>query len=352
MNQRRKTKVVQVGNVTIGNNSPITIQSMTKTDTRDIIGTVEQIKQLEDVGCDIIRIAVINMEAARAIKDIKKKISIPLVADIHFDYRLALEALHNGIDKLRINPGNIGDESRIKEVVLKAKERNVPIRIGVNGGSLEKDLLAQYGHITAEALVRSAERHIALLEDLNFTEIVVSIKSSDVSLSIEAYRLFSQQYDYPTHIGITESGTYHSGTIKSSVGLGILLYDGIGDTLRVSLTSDPINEIKVAQEILNALGLLRKKKIHFISCPTCGRCQINLIKIAEEVEHACSHIQKDIKIAIMGCAVNGPGEAKDADLGIAGGKNKAILFKKGEVIRTVDEKDIIHEVLNEINKIR
>lgn len=348
---RRKTKGINVGDVVIGNNHPITIQSMTNTDTRDIKSTIEQIKRLEDAGCDIVRVAVVNLEAAQGIKQIKENISIPLVADVHFDYRLALEALDNGIDKLRINPGNIGDEERVKKVVQRAKERKVPIRIGVNGGSLEKHILEKYGEITAQGLVESARGHIRILEDMNFTDIIVSIKSSDVPLSIEAYNLFSQEYNYPTHIGITESGTIIGGTIKSSVGLGILLNNGIGDTMRVSLTSDPVDEIKVAKDILSTLKLYTKKKISFVSCPTCGRCQIDLIKIANEVEDACKDINKDIKLAIMGCAVNGPGEAKDADLGIAGGKNKAILFKKGEVIRSIQEEEIVAEIIKEIKKL-
>lgn len=351
MNKRKITKEIQVGGIKIGNGSPISIQSMTKTDTRDINATVDQIKILQDAGCDIIRVAVLNMEAAKAIKEIKKRITIPLVSDIHFDYRLALEVLDNGIDKLRINPGNIGDESRIKQVVLKAKERNVPIRIGVNGGSLEKDILEKYSHVTPEALVESASKHIRILENYDFDNIVVSMKSSNVGLSIDAYKLFSTKYDYPLHIGITESGTLRSGTVKSSMGLGVLLYEGIGDTMRVSLTSDPVNEVMTGQEILKTFNLLNKKKIEFVSCPTCGRCQVDLIRIAQEVEEACMGIQKNIKIAIMGCGVNGPGEAKDADLGIAGGKNKALLFKKGEIIATLDEKDIIKEVLKEIDRL-
>jgi len=348
---RKKTKEVNVGNVVIGGNHPISIQSMTKTDTRDVRATVDQIKQLEDAGCDIIRVAVVNMEAAQAIKEIKKSISIPLVADIHFDYRLALTALDNGIDKLRINPGNIGDETRVREVVQKAKERSIPIRIGVNSGSLEKDLYEKHNGVTPEALVESATRHIKILENLDFEDIVVSIKSSDVLLSVEAYKIFSDKYHYPVHIGITESGTYNVGSVKSSVGLGILLYQGIGDTLRVSLTSDPVNEINVAEELLKSLNLFTKPKIEFISCPTCGRTEINLIDIADKIQRECKNIKKNIKVAVMGCVVNGPGEAKDADIGIAGGKNKAVLFKKGEVIRTIDEKDVVAEVLKEIHSL-
>lgn len=351
MIERRKTRVVKIGNMAIGGNNPIAIQSMTKTDTRDIPATIEQIKLLEDVGCDVVRVAVVNMEAAQAINKIKKSISIPLVADIHFDYRLALEALDNGVDKLRINPGNIGDESKVRQVVKKAMERDIPIRIGVNAGSIENDLYEKYKGVTPEALVESAARHIDILENLNFENIVVSIKSSDVLLSVEAFQLFSKKYDYPVHIGITESGTYNVGTIKSSVGLGILLYHGIGDTLRVSLTSDPINEINVAEELLKSLNLFSKAKIEFVSCPTCGRTEINLMEIADRIQKECKNIKKNIKVAVMGCAVNGPGEMKDADIGVAGGKNKAVLFKKGQVLRTVDEKHIIEEVMKEIYKL-
>lgn len=351
MNKRINTKEIKIGNIAIGNNNPIAIQSMTKTDTRNITDTIEQIKKLEDVGCDIIRVAVINMEAAKAIKEIKKNINIPIVADIHFDYRLALQAIESGINKLRINPGNIGEVNRVKEIVIKAKERNIPIRIGVNSGSLEKSIYEKYEGITPEALVKSAERHIEILDNLNFENIVVSIKSSSVLLSIEAYKQFSKKYNYPLHIGITESGTYNTGTVKSSVGMGILLYNGIGDTIRVSLTSDSIDEIKVGEELLKSLDLFEKEKIQFISCPTCGRTEIDLINIANKVETECRNIKKNIKVAVMGCAVNGPGEAKDADIGIAGGKNKAVLFKKGEIIRSIKEEHIVEELIKEINKI-
>ncbi|RBP59952.1 4-hydroxy-3-methylbut-2-en-1-yl diphosphate synthase [Alkalibaculum bacchi] len=348
---RKKTREVRVGEITIGGNNPIAIQSMTKTDTRDVKATVNQIKELEDAGCDIVRVAVVNEEAAKAIKEIKKSISIPLVADIHFDHHLALTALESGVDKLRINPGNIGDESKVKEIVQKAKKRSVPIRIGVNSGSLERDLYEKYNGVTPAGLVESASRHIEILENLNFEDIVISIKSSDVLLSVEAYKIFSQKYDYPLHIGITESGTYNIGSVKSSVGLGILLYHGIGDTLRVSLTSNPVNEINVGEEILKSLGIFEKSRIEFISCPTCGRTEINLMEIAEKIEKECKHIRKNIKVAVMGCVVNGPGEARDADIGIAGGKNKAVLFKKGEILRTVDEKDVVAEVLKEIHNL-
>ena len=346
---RRKTREVQVGNIKIGGDNPIAIQSMTNTDTRDVKATLVQIRELEEAGCDIVRVAVVNEEAAKAIKEIKKNSSIPLVADIHFDYRLALIALENGIDKLRINPGNIGEASKVKKVVKEAKERNVPIRIGVNSGSLEKDIYEKYKAVTPEGLVESASRHIRILEDLDFQDIIVSIKSSDVLLSIEAYKRFSEHYDYPVHIGITESGTYNTGSIKSSVGLGILLYQGIGDTLRVSLTSNPVDEIRVGEDILKSLDLFKKARIEFVSCPTCGRTEIDLMDIAQSIEKTCRNIKKDIKVAVMGCIVNGPGEARDADIGIAGGKNRAVLFKKGEILRTVDEKDIISEVLKEID---
>ncbi|WP_343029997.1 flavodoxin-dependent (E)-4-hydroxy-3-methylbut-2-enyl-diphosphate synthase [Alkalibaculum sporogenes] len=346
--QRRKTKEVQIGDITIGGDNPIAIQSMTKTDTRDIPATVSQILQLQESGCDIVRLAIVNMEAAKAIKEIKKSVSIPIVADIHFDYRLALTAIESGIDKLRINPGNIGDISRIKQVVEKSKERKIPIRIGVNSGSLEKDIYDKYNGITPEGLVESATKHIEILENLNFDDIVVSIKSSDVLLSVESYKLFSQKFSYPLHIGITESGTLNVGSVKSSVGLGILLYHGIGDTLRVSLTSEPVNEILVAEELLKSLNIFQKEKIEFISCPTCGRCELDLINIADAIQKECKSIKKNIKVAVMGCGVNGPGEAKDADIGIAGGKSKAVLFKKGKILRTIDENNIIEEVMKEI----
>jgi (E)-4-hydroxy-3-methylbut-2-enyl-diphosphate synthase len=353
MNKRNDTKVVTIGNVNIGGGNPIAIQSMTTTDTRDIASTVNQINALEKAGCDIVRVAVPDMESAEALKEIKKNILLPLVADIHFDYRLALKSIESGISKLRINPGNIGSESRVKEVVKAAKDRKIPIRIGVNAGSVGKDLLQKYnGKINGKVLVESAASHIKILEDMDFTDIVVSIKASDVLMSVEAYEVFAKIYDYPTHIGITEAGTPFRGTIKSAVGLGIILNKGIGDTMRVSLTGDPVEEIKVAREILKSLDLFSKPDIEFISCPTCARCRIDLIKYAAEIEKAAEGINKKIKVAIMGCAVNGPGEARDADIGIAGGDKKAILFKKGEVVRTIDEQDIVSELIKEIKEFK
>lgn len=346
---RRKTKKVRCGDVFIGGDSPISIQSMTNTDTRDIKKTVLQIKKLEEAGCEIVRIAIPDMEAAMAIPKIKNEISIPLVADIHFDYRLALKSIENGIDKLRINPGNIGDIERVKALVSKAKEREIPIRIGVNAGSLEKTILEKHG-ITPEALVESAMKHIKILEDLDYDKIIVALKASDVKLTFDAYNLLSTKVNYPFHIGITEAGTVWKGTIKSSIGIGSLLLNGLGDTLRVSLTGDPAEEIKVAKEILQSLNI-RTFGVKFISCPTCGRCQIDLVGLAKKIENSLKDIDATITIAVMGCAVNGPGEAREADLGIAGGKNSALLFKKGEIIRKVPENEIIEAVLEEVKKI-
>lgn len=347
---RRRTKEVQIGNVKIGGNNPIAIQSMCNTDTRDVSKTVEQIKRLEDAGCQIVRVAVPDMIAANSIADIKRNISIPLVADIHFDYRLALEVMKNGIDKVRINPGNIGDEDRISQVIKMAKERHIPIRVGVNSGSLEKKIIEKYGGVTPQGLVDSAITHVKILEKYNFEDIVVSIKASSVPFSLEAYSILSDTIDYPIHIGITEAGTKFSGSIKSAVGIGSILSKGIGDTLRVSLTDDPVEEIYVAKEILKSLGLM-KQGIEFISCPTCGRTEIDLINIAKEVEKRCSSIDKHIKVAVMGCAVNGPGEAKEADIGIAGGHGQGLIFKKGEIIKKVDEKDLIEELMKEIQSL-
>ncbi len=344
------TKVINIGGVVIGGGNPIAIQSMTNTDTRDVEATVNQIKQLEEAGCEIVRVAVPDMEAAEAIKSIKNKINLPLVADIHFDYRLALKALSNGIDKLRINPGNIGDEQRIKEVVTLARQRKVPIRIGVNSGSLEKEFIESYGRVTAQGLVESALKHISILEKYDFDNIVVSIKSSNVPLSIEAHKLLSSKTNYPIHLGITESGTLWSGSIKSAVGIGAILAQGIGDTIRVSLTGNPVEEIKCAKEILKDLEL-RKFGIEFISCPTCGRTEIDLISIANEIEKRCFNINKNIKVAVMGCAVNGPGEAKEADIGIAGGKGYGLIFKKGEILKKVKEEYLIDTLMEEIEKI-
>lgn len=348
--KRRKTRKIKVGNIFIGGDSPISVQSMTNTDTRDAEATILQIKQLESVGCDIVRIAVPDIVAAKNISKIKSGISIPLVADIHFDYRLALEAIKQGIDAIRINPGNIGNEDRTRQVVEACKENNIPIRIGVNGGSLEKELLEKYNGPTPEAMVESAMKHIKILENLEFYDIVISLKNSDIRKSVEAYRLMSEKVDYPLHLGITEAGGIKKGTIKSSIGVGSLLVDGIGDTIRISLTGDPTEEIKVGKEILRSIGLLNDK-IKMVSCPTCGRCQIDLIKLANQVEEKIDHIEKDITVAIMGCAVNGPGEAREADIGIAGGKGIALLFKNGEIIRRVPQEAIVKELLDEIDKL-
>ncbi|AOT68241.1 flavodoxin-dependent (E)-4-hydroxy-3-methylbut-2-enyl-diphosphate synthase [Geosporobacter ferrireducens] len=349
-NLRKKTRKIYCGDLEIGGDAPISIQSMTNTKTADIQSTVAQIKMLEEAGCDIVRVAVPDAESAAAIFEIKKNIKIPLVADIHFDYRLALSCIDNGVDKLRINPGNIGDMDRVKAVVKKAKERKVPIRIGVNSGSIDKKILNKYGKVTAEAMVESALEHIAILEQLDFYDTAISLKASDIPLTVEAYQLMSERVDYPLHVGITEAGTLWSGTIKSSIGIGALLLKGIGDTIRVSLTGDPIEEIRVGKEILQAAGI-RSFGIEIISCPTCGRCQIDLISLANKIEKKIKGINKPIKVAIMGCAVNGPGEAREADIGIAGGKSSALLFKKGEVIRKIDEEQIEAVLLEEISKI-
>lgn len=350
MIQRRKTRKVKVGNLYIGGDAPITIQSMTNTKTSDVEATVNQIKALEEAGCDIVRVAVPDMEAARAISEIKKQTSIPLVADIHFNYELALKSMENGADKIRINPGNIGSKDRVLKVVSMAKEKGVPIRIGVNSGSLERDLLRKYGHVTAEALVESALSHVRILEELDFYDTVISIKASDVLLAYKAYQLIAEKTDYPLHVGITEAGTIYRGTIKSAVGIGSILLSGVGDTIRVSLTGHPVEEIKAAKEILRSLGLY-SKGVQFISCPTCGRTQIDLISIAQQVEKALENYEKPIKVAVMGCVVNGPGEAREADIGIAGGRNNAVLFKKGEIIRKVSEENIVEALLEEIKKI-
>ncbi|MDR0957951.1 MAG: flavodoxin-dependent (E)-4-hydroxy-3-methylbut-2-enyl-diphosphate synthase [Clostridiales bacterium] len=341
-----KTKRLKIGNIEIGGGAPVTIQSMTNTDTRNAAVTAEQINTLAKNGCDIVRVAVPDETAANAITEIKKMISVPLVADIHFDWRLAVLSAKNGCDKLRINPGNIGNTERVKSVADACGERKIPIRIGVNSGSLEKDIEEKLGH-SPEALVESALRNILLLENLGFYDIVISIKSSSVKTTIAAYRLLSKQTDYPLHIGVTEAGTPYSGIIKSAIGIGSLLADGIGDTLRVSLTGDPVNEVKCAKEILKALEL-RKCGIEFISCPTCGRTEIDLVSIAEEVERRCSGINKNIKVAVMGCVVNGPGEAKHANIGIAGGNNSGVIFKDGVVIRKVSAGQLADELMKEI----
>lgn len=323
---------------------------MCNTKTADVNATVKQIIDLENEGCEIIRVAVPDMAAAEALGEIKRRIHIPLVADIHFDYRLALKAIEMGIDKLRINPGNIGGEDRVKAVVEAAKAKNIPIRIGVNSGSLEKDILEKYGEVTPEGLVESAMRHVKILEKLDFYDIVISIKASNVPFSLRTYSLLSEEVDYPIHLGITESGTEWSGTIKSAVGIGAILAMGIGDTIRVSLTGDPIEEVRVAKAILKDLGL-RKFGVEFVSCPTCGRTCIDLIGLANKVEKLCSNINKDIKVAVMGCAVNGPGEAREADIGIAGGKGYGLIFKKGEIVKKLPESELLNALMEEIEKL-
>jgi (E)-4-hydroxy-3-methylbut-2-enyl-diphosphate synthase len=347
METRRKTRTIYVGKVPVGGENPVVVQSMTKTDTLNVEATVKQIQSLESVGCEIIRLAVPNMKAARVLGSIKKSIAIPLIADIHFDWRLALEAVEQGVDGLRINPGNIGAKRKIKEVVAAAKNNGIPVRIGINAGSLEKDLLKKYGHPEPEDLVESAERSIAILDEMDFKNIKISLKGSDVLTTVNAYRLFSEKYDYPLHIGISEAGPPSTGIIKSSVGCGILLSEGIGDTIRVSLTAEPEEEVRVAYEILKSLGL-RRKGVEIVSCPTCGRCGIDLRGLATEVEYRLRKIDKPMKIAVMGCVVNGPGEAREADLGIAGGKGLGILFKKGKIIKKIKEKDLLDELMHEI----
>lgn len=331
----------------IGGDAPISVQSMTNTDTKDIESTLNQIKQLEQAGCNIVRCAVPNMDAAKALKVITSKSKLPIVADIHFDYKLALEAIKNGVAALRINPGNIGSEEKVKMVANAAKEKNIPIRIGVNSGSLKKEILNKYGKVCAEALVESALEHVAILEKNDFYDIVISIKSSNVRQMIDSYRLISKKVDYPLHLGVTEAGTLFSGTIKSSIGIGTLLSEGIGDTIRVSITGDPVEEVRIGRQILKSLGHI-KDGIEFISCPTCGRTNIDLISIAEEVERRLQNCNKNIKVAIMGCVVNGPGEAREADIGIAGGTGEGIIFKKGEIIKKVKEESIVDELIKEI----
>lgn len=345
---RENTKLIRIGNRVIGNGNPILIQSMTNTKTQDIRSTVNQISELADAGCDIIRVAVPDIEAAEAIKSIKEKINIPLVADIHFDYRLALLAIENGVDKIRINPGNIGGSDKLLAVVNKAKERNIPIRVGVNSGSLEKSILEKYKGVTAEGLVESALEKVSLIEASDYDNIVISIKSSNVLMSVEAHENIVLKTNYPLHIGITESGTLISGNIKSAIGLGLILNKGIGDTIRVSLTGNPLEEIKSAKTILKTLGL-RKGGINLISCPTCGRTEINLIELANKVEALVSNYDLDIEVAVMGCVVNGPGEAKEADIGIAGGKGVGLIIKKGEIIKKVEESQLLNELKYELD---
>lgn len=341
---RDNTRRIYVGAVPVGGGAPVVVQSMTKTYTRDTTATIRQINRLEKLGCEIVRLAVPDQPSAEAIGRIKKVTRIPLIADIHFDWRLALEAIKQGIDGLRINPGNIGAKWKIKEVVNAAKDRSIPIRIGVNSGSLEKDILKKWKKPSPEALVESARRHIEILEDMDFFSIKVSLKGSDVPLTIEAYRVFAELFDYPTHIGITEAGPPPLGTIKSSVGLGVLLYLGIGDTIRVSLTASPYEEVRAAYEILSALGL-RRKGVQIISCPTCGRCTIDIIKTVREVTSRLAGIDRPITVAVMGCVVNGPGEAREADFGIAGSKGEGILFCKGSVVKKVDQEEMIDELI-------
>ena len=344
MIQRRKSKQIKIGNIKIGGDAPISVQSMTNTDTRDIKSTLKQINNLAEHGCELVRLAVLNPDAADAIRELKKLSPIPLIADIHFDYRLAIKCIENGIDALRINPGNIGKSEHTRKVAELAKINNVPIRIGINGGSLEKDL-EESDMSLAEKMVESAMRHIKILEDNNFDQIKVSLKSSNVLTTIEAYRLIASKIDYPLHLGVTEAGTYTGGIIKSAVGLGTLLAEGIGDTIRVSLTDSPVEEVKAGFMILKSLGL-RQKGINFISCPTCGRTQIDLIKLAKEVEKRLENIDKPLTIAVMGCAVNGPGEAKHADWGIAGGIKEGYIFKKGEIIKRLPEEKLVDEFVN------
>lgn len=347
---RKQTKKVMCGDIQIGGLAPITVQSMTNTFTKNIKATVNQILSLEEAGCEIIRVAVADMEDAEAIKEIKKQIHIPIVADIHFDYRLAIKSIENGIDKLRINPGNIGSIERVQKVVENAKPRNIPIRIGVNVGSIHKKILEKYnGQPTAEGMVESALEHVKILEDLDYDNIVISLKGTDIKMTVDAYKLMSSRVNYPLHVGITHSGTLFDGSIRSAIGVGSLLLDGIGDTMRISLTDEPREEVKVAREILKSLGL-RNFGINYITCPTCGRTKINIIELSKQIQEGLKNVNKPITVAIMGCAVNGPGEARQSDIGIAGGIGEALLFKKGEIIRKVNEEDIVSTLLDEIGK--
>ncbi len=345
--QRKETRKIKIGDIFIGGDSPISVQSMTNTDTRDVRATVDQIKRLEEAGCDIIRVAVPDSEAAAAVGEIKKAAGIPLVADIHFDYRLALDCMKNGVDKIRLNPGNIGGQDKVRAVAAMAKERRIPIRIGVNSGSVEKNIIEKYGGVTPEGMAESALSHAAMLEAEDFFDIAISIKASSVPMTISAYRLLSQRTSYPLHVGVTEAGTVYKGTIKSSVGIGCLLAEGIGDTIRVSLTGDPVEEVRAGKQILKSLGIL-SEGIEVVSCPTCGRTRIDLIGIANKLEPVLDKLDKNIKVAIMGCAVNGPGEAKDADIGIAGGNNEVLLFRKGQIIRKIPQEQAVEELIKEI----
>lgn len=352
MRERHKTRTVRIGDVAIGGDNPIRIQSMCNTKTENVEATVAQIRALAAAGCEIIRVAVPNEEAASALKDIRRQIKLPLVADIHFDYRLALAAMENGADKIRINPGNIGEDWKLREVVNAAKERNIPIRVGVNSGSLEKEILKKYGGVTAEGIVESALEKVGRIEELDYENLVISIKSSDVLMCIRAHELLADKTDYPLHIGITEAGTLLRGTVKSAVGLGVILYEGIGDTIRVSLTGDPLEEIKAAREILKSLGL-RKGGVEVVSCPTCGRTEIDLIGLANQVEGLVERYSDlDVRVAVMGCVVNGPGEAREADFGVAGGKGAGVLIRKGEVIRTMPEGELLPALEAELQRVR
>jgi (E)-4-hydroxy-3-methylbut-2-enyl-diphosphate synthase len=348
MYHRTQTRPVRVGDLTLGGNDKVYIQSMTTTKTADVKATVEQIHRLEEAGCEIVRVTVNTREAAEAIREIKRQIHIPLVADIHFDYRLALRAIENGVDKVRINPGNIGGRERVEAVVKACKERGIPIRIGVNAGSLEHDILEKYGYPTAEGMLESAKRHVQILEDLDFHDIVISMKASDVPLAIEAYKLAAETFPYPLHLGITEAGTLFSGTIKSAAGLGTLLSMGIGNTIRVSLSADPVEEVKVARELLKTFHII-SNAVTLVSCPTCGRIDIDLIPIVNEIEEYVQNIKAPIKVSVLGCAVNGPGEAREADIGIAGGRGEGLLFRKGKIVRKVPEKDLVAELKKEID---
>jgi len=348
--KRRLTRRISVGGLYIGGDAPITVQSMTNTDTRDIDRTVEQILQLKKNGCDIVRMSIYDRECAEAIPEIKKQTQIPLVADIHFDYRLAILAMEKGIDKLRINPGNIGDRYKVQSLVSCAKERNIPIRIGVNAGSLKKEILDRYGGVSAEGMVESALEHVNILEKNGFYDIIISLKASNVLQTIESYELISQKVDYPLHLGVTEAGTPKMGTIKSAIGIGSLLLKGIGDTLRVSLTGDPVEEVRVGIDILKSLEI-RKEGLNIVSCPTCGRCQLNLEMIVKEIEATVKSISIPLKIAIMGCVVNGPGEAREADLGMAGGRDSGVIFKRGKVLKTVSVDKLVPELIKEIQNI-
>lgn len=352
MRERHKTRTVRIGDVAIGGDNPIRIQSMCNTKTENVEATVAQIRALAAAGCEIIRVAVPNEAAALALKDIRRQIKLPLVADIHFDYRLALAAMENGADKIRINPGNIGEDWKLREVVNAAKERNIPIRVGVNSGSLEKEILKKYGGVTAEGIVESALEKVGRIEELDYENLVISIKSSDVLMCIKAHEMLADKTDYPLHIGITEAGTLLRGTVKSAVGLGVILYEGIGDTIRVSLTGDPLEEIKAAREILKSLGL-RKGGVEVVSCPTCGRTEIDLIGLANQVEGLVERYSDlDVRVAVMGCVVNGPGEAREADFGVAGGKGAGVLIRKGEVIRTMPESELLPALEAELQRVR